>query len=48
MELFSKERKARKKEMVKLKTKVKERDQQLITEKEKFNKEKSDIVMKWK
>lgn len=48
MDLFAKERKARKREMVKLKTKVKDRDQQIHTEREKFNKEKNETVQKWK
>lgn len=48
MDLFAKERKARKKEILKLKTKVQERDQKIQVEREQAKAEKVDLLAKMK
>jgi hypothetical protein len=48
MELFSQERKARKKEISKLKTKLQEKETQVASQQEHFMREKDEIVIQWK
>jgi len=48
MELFSKERRARKKEIQRLRLKIKERDQKIATERENHKIERSEIIHNWK